>query len=242
MAWTHNVLGTESTGERLRVLVDYTDGATVVHGEHFTNSTAAGLNWLKGEIVRKLAELTALSDFASSMPTGAIDLTLPVPPAPEPLPLPIIKAIMASEDGTISMSADGIPQVNSIPAVDSKMACFCPSVADELSTTTPYVDYVIADAYVQLAGIELQVVGAELWDALKFQVVMTVGGNDIVVSEYGGKDLIIADWTFHFLSPLRSNAIPQGLKLRVAMTFYNSETTNKPKLSLMYHLWRPYAA
>ena len=242
MAWTHNVLGTESTGERLRVLVDYTDGATVVHGEHFTNSTAAGLNWLKGEIVRKLAELTALSDFASSMPTGAIDLTLPVPPAPEPLPLPIIKAIMASEDGTISMSADGIPQVNSIPAVDSKMACFCPTTAGEVSIATPYVDYIIEDPYVQLAGIEMQVTGAELWDELRFQVGVVMGGNFILVSDYGGKKLITPDWNFHHQSPLRSNAIPQGFRLRTSMVFANPETTNKPKFSIMYHLWRPYAS
>jgi len=241
MAWTHNIIGTESTGERLRVLVDYTDGGTTVHGEHFTNCASADLNWLKAEIARKQAELDGLAALAASIPTGTIDLALPEPPAPEEPPLPIVRAVMSDSDGDASMSADGVPQVNAIPAVDSKMACFCPSVADELSPATPYVDYVITDSYVQLAGIEIQVVGSELWDALKFQVVMTVGGNDYVVSEYGGKYLITPEWSFHFLSPLRSNAIPQGLKLRVAMVFYNPETTNKPKLSTLYHLWRPYA-
>ena len=242
MAWTHNVLGTESTGERLRVLVDYTDGATVVHGEHFTNSTAAGLNWLKGEIVRKLAELTALSDFASSMPTGAIDLTLPVPPAPEPLPLPIIKAIMSSEDGTISMSADGIPQVNSIPAVYSKMACFCPPAAKEVTPADSYVDYTVEDDYVQMAGIIIEVEGAEAWDELKFQVGYMAGQTWVTVNEYGGKILITPEWKMSYLSPLRSNAIPEGLILRVSYIFKNAETTNKPKVSVMYHLWRPYAS
>jgi hypothetical protein len=141
----------------------------------------------------------------------------------------------------VGFSKDGIQVVTSIPAIDSTMACFCPSVAGELSVDTPYVDYDIADSYVQMAGINIQITGAELWDKLFFQVGMIVGGNFIVFSDYGDKKLITPNWDFDFLSPLRSAGIPQGLKLRIAMVFNNPETTNKPKLSVMYHLWRPYA-
>jgi hypothetical protein len=153
----------------------------------------------------------------------------------------LVEVVLASSGGTIAESSDGIPQVNPIPAIDSKMACFCPSVAGELSVATPYVDYTVVDSYVQLTGMELQLTGAETWDELKFQVGMIVDGDFVVISEYGGKKLITTDWEFSFLSPLRSNAILQGLKLRIAMVFANPETTNKPKLSVLYHLWRPYA-
>ena len=165
---------------------------------------------------QKAAELADLADFDANYKAGA-------------------------NQRISATSSDGIPQVNSIPAIDATMACFCPATAGEVSIATPYVDYAVASSYVQLAGIELQVTGAELWDELRFQVGMVVGGNYILISEYGGKKLITPNWDLHFISPLRSNAVPQGLKLRIAMIFANPETANKPKISVMYHLWRPYA-
>ena len=139
-------------------------------------------------------------------------------------------------------SADGVPQVNSIPAVDSKMACFCPPAAKEVTPADSYVDYAIEDTYVQMAGIIIEVEGAEAWDALKFQVGYMAGQTWVTVNEYGGKILITPEWKMSYLSPLRSNALPEGLILRVSYIFKNAETTNKPKVSVMYHLWRPYGA
>ena len=154
---------------------------------------------------------------------------------------PIMPVVMTDGSGVASLSADGVPQVNSIPAVDSKMACFFPSAANAVTTASPNVDYEVVEAFVQMAGIEVEVDGAELFDSICLQVGMVVGGEWVTVNEYGGKKLITSYWQMCHLSPLRSNAIPQGLTLRVKYVFSNEQTANSPKVSVLYHLWRPYA-
>ena len=140
-----------------------------------------------------------------------------------------------------STSKDGVPQVNSIPAVSTSESCFCPPASGSVTPANPNVDYTIADSYVQLFGMELEVVGAEVGDSIQFEVGVIVGGNWILLANYGGKHFIGPNWNFSFMSPVLSNPIPQGAILRLSWTFGNPETTNSPKVSAMYHLWRPNA-
>jgi len=239
MAWTHNIIGTESTGERLRVLVDYTDGGTTVHGEHFTNCASADLNWLKGEIVRKIAELDGLSALAASIPTGVIDLTLPTPPTPEEPPLPIVRSVVSNESGVAIMSVDGKPMFAPSASIDPTSMCFCQGVAGAVSVETPYIEWQNSYPSVQLQGMTLLVTGAEPYDKLDFEIGLYVPGW-YSISKYG-QDITLIEPRFEFTreSSVRSNPIPQGLVFKIKMTFANPATENQPNISAIYHLWRP---
>jgi len=107
MAWTHNITGTENSGDRIRILVDYTDGTNTVHDSFYTNSASANLDWLKAQIAQKQGELDALASFAGSIPTGAIDLTPPAPPAPTAAELPVIIPAPFSQSSFV-FDGDGV--------------------------------------------------------------------------------------------------------------------------------------
>lgn len=73
MTWTHNIVGTETNGDQLRILVDYTDGTDVIHDSFYAASASANLEWLKAQISYKLTQLNAIYSF--DVPLGTIDLT-----------------------------------------------------------------------------------------------------------------------------------------------------------------------
>jgi hypothetical protein len=104
MAWTHNVIGTEiNSPDAIRILVDYSDdNGNVVHDSCTATSSSQDLNWLKAQIVNKLAELSALSTFSAAIPTGTIDLTLPPPSTPA---APTVPTVQVQQQ----MDTDGAP-------------------------------------------------------------------------------------------------------------------------------------
>ena len=136
---------------------------------------------------------------------------------------------------------DGTPQVNSVPSVDSKMACFCPPVSSDPTPQNPNVDYPVTDTFVQLFGMELEIQGAVKGDAIRFQVGYNGPSGWVTVSDYGGKKFVGSSFIFGFSSPRVSNPIPQGLILRLAYQFVNQDQPSTPSVSVMYHLQRPYA-
>ena len=98
----------------------------------------------------------------------------------------------------IHETLDGLPQVNSIPAVSTSKSYFCPPVSGSVTTVNSNVDYTIADSYVQLSGMELETIGAEVGDSIQFEVGVIVGGNWILLVNYGGKHFIGPNWNLSF--------------------------------------------
>lgn len=141
----------------------------------------------------------------------------------------------------VERSTEGLQQVNAVPGVDPKLACFCPPVSGDPTPAVPYVDYQVTDPFVQLFGMELEVVGAAKGDEIRFQVGYSGPSGFVVVSDYGGKKFISGDrFTMSFTSPRVSNPIPQGLKLRQLWVFATPSSPSTPSVSTIYHLQRPY--
>jgi len=139
-------------------------------------------------------------------------------------------------------TVDYITRVATIPAIDTKM-CFCQGSSGTVSVAAPYIQWQISYESVQLQGINILVTGAEEFDELSFEVGYYVGGSWVQVSQYGQNiTLIEPRWEFKREASVRSNPIPQGLFLRIFYIFKDVDTTNTPKISVLYHLWRDYAS
>lgn len=142
---------------------------------------------------------------------------------------------------TGKLTSDGLPLVSSIPGVDSTNMCFCQGASAVVSTSLPFIQWQNSYSHIQLSGVSVWTKDAEPLDKLNFEVGYYVSGNWTPVTRYGDNIAILTDpWFMERRSDRVSNPIPQGLYLRVNYIFANPSTTNTPKVSVVYHLQRPY--
>jgi len=224
MAWTHNVTGVENSGDKVRVLVAYTDGAATVHDGYETNSPSVDLDWLRAKIVQKLSELEALAAFAASVETGAIDLTLPTPPTLPTPELPIIELTPFSQS-SFRFDGDGV-------------AGTC------TAGQTLTLDYLIDPTYHPLGqkidGGMVIVSGGKVGDYITCSV---VDAGNILPSPYTGAtlDTWVVKWYmpengYIQLSTPYAGLIPDGFYLRIV---YHSTGTTDVSVAMNYRLHSP---
>ena len=142
------------------------------------------------------------------------------------------------------LSSDGLDVNASFPGIDPKNMCFCQGSAGKVSVATPFIEWPVPFASVQLTGMTLWVENAEKYDKMDFEVgyYHPVTEEWVCYSKYGYEiTAIVASFYFHKEASRASNPIPQGLYLRIAYAFKNPSTENQPDVSAVYHLQRPYA-
>jgi hypothetical protein len=141
-------------------------------------------------------------------------------------------------------TADGLVKGAVFPGVDSTMMCFMHNVTKQVSISNSLIEWQVPYSYIQLSGVKAIVSGAELLDGISMSVGYYVNDTWTTITDYtdGGITFIETKWELDIPNfGVKTNPIPQGLYLRAAYAFANTQTTNQPLVSITYFLWRSYA-